>query len=476
MAKKKEDARSDAPGETSDKSNLSPNGHSSDPSARETSTQSLSVDTTPSSSTAALSSSSAKKFSARLQDIRTSASKVQPLTNAQKRRFYFKAEMLWQAVQDGLPVDDPDHDSLLAAIDSFESEMLSLNPVRLASSFLPRILQRVDMLVRMVTCCVFFCLMGVLTFLPMITIAPILDSLLKLVGWPHQYLTNALFQKAVGRGFLYLAGVFYTEEGKAKGGYRTPLVVLFQHGSNLDGFLFLDSFPQFFKSIGKDDIYLMPYVGWLAYVIATLPIDRRHRNEAIKQLGRATRACASGTAVALSPEGTRSKTGQLMRFKKGPFYVQAESRASIAPVVIQGTFELWPPKYFFTCPGQVCMNYLPPIDPDSLPAKVGKNKEELSRFVRRQMFDAIEDLTAEASSGGKGRNPSAAPLTWFQRALNVVSICLFWWVVRIVWLLVTSVSDARGVSRAALAGAFLSYTITVTASLYILYCKRPASL
>ncbi|EKU20096.1 1-acyl-sn-glycerol-3-phosphate acyltransferase, partial [Nannochloropsis gaditana CCMP526] len=122
--------------------------------------------------------------------------------------------------------------------------------------------------------------------------------------------------------------------------------------------------------------------------------------------GRATRACASGTAVALSPEGTRSKTGQLMRFKKGPFYVQAESRASIAPVVIQGTFELWPPKYFFTCPGQVCMKYLPPIDPDSLPAKVGKNKEELSRFVRRQMFDAIEDLTVEASSGGKGRNPS----------------------------------------------------------------------
>jgi hypothetical protein len=109
------------------------------------------------------------------------------------------------------------------------------------------------------------------------------------------------------------------------------------------------SFPQFFKSIGKDDIFLMPYVGWMAYVYGILPIDRKHRDTAFKQLARATRNCQRGVPVALrsattphhttpqhttpptdahppldcSPEGTRSKTGQLMRFKKGPFYVQA---------------------------------------------------------------------------------------------------------------------------------------------------------
>lgn len=126
---------------------------------------------------------------------------------------------------------------------------------------------------------------------------------------------------------------------------------------------------------------MMPYVGWMAYVYGILPIDRAHRHEAIKQLARATRACSQGVPVALSPEGTRSKSGQLMRFKKGPFYVQAEAgSAVITPLVILGNYELWPPNYYFTCPGQVVVRYLPPIDTAKLPERVRSSKEELSRY------------------------------------------------------------------------------------------------
>ena len=124
----------------------------------------------------------------------------------------------------------------------------------------------------------------------------------------------------------------------------------------------------------------MPFVGWMAFVYGILPIDRAHRHEAIKQLARATRNCLRGVPLALSPEGTRSKSGQLMRFKKGPFYVQAEAGATVTPLVILGNYELWPPNFYFTCPGQVVMRYLPPIDTAALPESVRGSKEALSRY------------------------------------------------------------------------------------------------
>ncbi len=392
----------------------------------------------------------------------------QPLDNVQKRAVYYEAEMLWTKVKEELPTE-ADQAPLLAAIDKLEADLLRIAPAQLTKTPFQLTVQRLDMLLRIITCSLYLCLLGMVTFLPMITLVPVLDSVLKLVGWPRRYLIYELAKKASARGFLYLAGVFYSVEG-CQHEYDTPLVLLFQHGSNLDGFLILDSFPQFFKSIGKDDIFLMPYVGWMAYVYGILPIDRKHRNEAIKQLGRATRVCASGVAVALSPEGTRSKTGQLMRFKKGPFYVQADTQAHITPLVVLGNYELWPPNYLFTCPGQVVMRYLPVIDPATLPPTIGKNKDELSRYVRRQMFDAIQDITTSPDQYQPGGG-----LTWWLRIVNWACMWLFWLGALAVWGLVTGISDAYGFSRGALAGGFVVYTLTVTASLYILYCKAPAS-
>ena len=102
----------------------------------------------------------------------------------------------------------------------------------------------------MVTCALYLCLLGVVTFPPMVTVVPLVDAVLRRLGWPTRYLLYELAKKASARGFLWLAGVFYSEEGRMDE-YATPAVLLFQHGSNLDGFLILDSYPQFFKSIGK---------------------------------------------------------------------------------------------------------------------------------------------------------------------------------------------------------------------------------
>lgn len=193
-----------------------------------------------------------------------------------------------------------------------------------------------------------------------------------------------------------------------------------------------------------------------------------------------------------------------MRFKKGPFYVQADSKATITPLVTLGNYELWPPNYLFTCPGQVVMRYLPPITPSELPDEIGKNKDELSRYgksihtshpaifarltyaaspisllprihtsictVRKQMFEAIDDIMSQPTKYQPG-----APLTVWYKSINLLCICLFWLSATSFWKVVTATSDSFGFSRAALWGAFFVYSASITASLYILYCKAPVS-
>lgn len=161
-----------------------------------------------------------------------------------------QAEMLWQRVKDELPTGSAAATPLLEEIDALEARMLKLTPAQLARTPIPRLVQRLDRLLRVVTCALYLCLLGVVTFAPMVTVVPLVDTVLKRLGWPKRYLLYELAKKASARGFLWLAGVFYREEGRMQE-YETPAVLLFQHGSNLDGFLILDSYPQFFKSIGK---------------------------------------------------------------------------------------------------------------------------------------------------------------------------------------------------------------------------------
>jgi 1-acyl-sn-glycerol-3-phosphate acyltransferase len=98
--------------------------------------------------------------------------------------------------------------------------------------------------------------------------------------------------------FLNICGVHLTVEGREEH-YREPVVVLFQHGSNIDGFTILRSFPQYFGAVGKAEIYYIPYVGWMCYAFCIVPIDRKHRNNAFKAMAKAEDRAKRGVAMAI---------------------------------------------------------------------------------------------------------------------------------------------------------------------------------
>jgi 1-acyl-sn-glycerol-3-phosphate acyltransferase len=89
--------------------------------------------------------------------------------------------------------------------------------------------------------------------------------------------------------------------------------------------------------------------------------------------------------VAISPEGTRSKSGRIQDFKKGAFHTALEVGVPITPLLIEGAFDLWPSGSIFAQPGSVSVTLLKPI-------QVVKGKEDynlLASKVRRAFFEQL---------------------------------------------------------------------------------------
>jgi 1-acyl-sn-glycerol-3-phosphate acyltransferase len=67
-----------------------------------------------------------------------------------------------------------------------------------------------------------------------------------------------------------------------------------------------------------------------------VPIDRRNKEAAMRSLEAGARSIRDGNSFLIFPEGTRSKTSEMLPFKKGGFLMALKAQAPIVPVAISG--------------------------------------------------------------------------------------------------------------------------------------------
>lgn len=265
---------------------------------------------------------------------------------------------------------------------------------------------------------------------PVMLIKP-LDVMLVKKGMlsPHSQISEHI-QKFIANVMLLISGADLTVidgDVDAFAKSNCPLVT-FSHGSTLDTFVLGSLIPMRQNTMAKKELFLVPYLNVLLYTFGGIPIDRTDRNAAVRAIQKATSAAASGgTCIMIAPEGTRSKTGHLLPFKKGPFYIWEDLQSTIIPVVITGAYELCPPGiciaemlrefiflhtygdagYFMNLPGRIYAQQLAPI-----PFIPGQSRESISVQLRVQMLEAIRRSPRDAGSA----------ISWGFRLKSIVAI------------------------------------------------------
>ena len=108
------------------------------------------------------------------------------------------------------------------------------------------------------------------------------------------------------------------------------------HQSNVDPPVLFAALHPRMHILYKHEIDQIPVLARAFRMGGFIPIDRRNKESAMRSIEAGARSIRAGNSFLIFPEGTRSKTDEMLPFKKGGFIMAIKSGAPIVPVAIQG--------------------------------------------------------------------------------------------------------------------------------------------
>lgn len=117
---------------------------------------------------------------------------------------------------------------------------------------------------------------------------------------------------------------------------RRPYVVVANHESYADVFL-ISCFPWEMKWLSKDTMFKIPFMGWMMQMAGDIKLVRGNRDSAADAIVQCRDRLKKRVSIMIFPEGTRSKTWDMLPFKDGAFRLAIEAGAPILPIAVAGT-------------------------------------------------------------------------------------------------------------------------------------------
>lgn len=159
----------------------------------------------------------------------------------------------------------------------------------------------------------------------------------------------------------------------------TPSVVTPNHTSALDIFLLYGYAGVRFKWVMKGSLRKVPFVGWACEKIGFIFVENTPSG-AIRVVEDCERAIANGYHIFMFPEGSRTRTGQLGKLRKGAFRVAVETGTPIVPAKIRGGYEILPRGGHLPKWGKLSLQFMPPLSTTK-----ESDISELMEEVRQQL-------------------------------------------------------------------------------------------
>lgn len=207
----------------------------------------------------------------------------------------------------------------------------------------------------------------ILVMLPVLTVATILTAIIAIIGsalglgrsWG--YYCPRLWAKL----FCAMTFVRVKVSGRENISKGQSYVFVANHQGAYDIFAIYGYLNHQFRWMMKKALEKIPLVGYSCRVIGQIYVDNSSPAAIRRTMAAAKKQLSQGMSVVVFPEGSRSRDGKVGRFKKGAYALAMEFDLPVAPITIDGAFDVMPRTAILPHWGTIKLTIHPPIHPGS---------------------------------------------------------------------------------------------------------------